>query len=117
MQTSSRQVTIYLDGVQVAQGTLAAQTTTGNSLPVGIGHNGGQNYWRGKLDDVRIWNVVRTAAQISSSYQAELGSAPAGLVGNWKLDEGAGPTAADSAGTAQNATLAGGATWSTDVHP
>ncbi|MGH2491036.1 MAG: DUF1735 and LamG domain-containing protein, partial [Candidatus Limnocylindria bacterium] len=71
----------------------------------------------GKLDDIRIWNVTRTAAQIAASYQTELSSAPAGLVANWKFDEGAGTTAADSAGASQNATLFGGAAWSSDIHP
>jgi hypothetical protein len=85
---------------------------------VSLGRNGTTgHYWRGKLDDVRIWNVVRTASQVSAAFEAELTSAPAGLVGGWKLNEGSGPLAADSAGTAQNATLKGNAGWSLDIHP
>jgi hypothetical protein len=73
-------------------------------------------YFQGKIDDVRLWNVVRSGAAISANFQTELSASPAGLVGNWRFSAGSGPTAADSAGTAQNASLLGGAGWSTDTH-
>jgi hypothetical protein len=115
---SSRQLTIYLDGVQVAQGTLAALSTSPNGLPLEIGRNGSTGqFWQGKLDDLRIWNLARTAANISTSYQSELGTAPAGLVGNWKFNEGAGTLTADATPTPDNATLFGGAAFSPDIHP
>ncbi|MGH2492145.1 MAG: PQQ-dependent sugar dehydrogenase, partial [Candidatus Limnocylindria bacterium] len=70
---STRQVTIYLDGAPAVQGTIAARTTSGSPAPIEIGRNGsGSSTWRGKLDDIRIWNVTRTAAQIAASYQTEL---------------------------------------------
>jgi hypothetical protein len=79
---STRQLTLYIDGVQAAQGVLAARTATGNGLPVEIGRNGsGAATWQGKLDDVRIWNVARTGAQISANYSGELASPPTSLVG------------------------------------
>ena len=115
MQGSTRQLTLYLDGTQVAQGILPAQSTTGNSLPLSLGHNGTHHYWWGKLDDVRIWNVVRTAAEIQHGFHTELSNVPAGLVANWKFDEGTGTTAADDAGVAQVAVLHGSADWSTDA--
>ena len=116
LQASSRTLTLYLDGVQVAQGTLAALTTIGNSLPLDIGRDGSSgNNWVGKIDDVRIWNLVRTASQIGASYQNELGAAPAGLAANYRFDESSGSTAADSTPSPDNATLFSGATFSTDV--
>nr|MBA2447140.1 LamG domain-containing protein [Chloroflexota bacterium] len=118
MQASSRQLTLYLDGRQVLHGTLAAHATTGTTRPLFIGRNGnvGQ-YWQGKLDDVRVWNRVRSDVEILRDYRTELTGAQVGLVGNWKLNEGSGTTAADSGGTPQNATLKGSAGWSTDLHP
>ncbi|HYK96998.1 MAG TPA: LamG-like jellyroll fold domain-containing protein [Candidatus Acidoferrales bacterium] len=116
MVSSTRTLTLFLDGVQVAQGVLGGQSAIGNALPVEIGRNGnGSGAFRGKVDDVRIWNVVRTPAQISANYAAELATAPAGLVGNWKFDEGVGTSAADATASPQNATLLGGAAWSGDV--
>ena len=59
---------------------------------------------------------MRTGAQISANYRSELNGAQSGLVANWKFNEGTGTTAADSATTPENATLNGGAAFSTDVH-
>jgi hypothetical protein len=118
MRDSTRQITMYVDGVQRAQGTISADSSAGNARPVRIGRNGDDagHYWEGKLDDVRIWNVIRTASEISAGQNGLTGS-PSGLVGRWQFDEGSGSTAADGAAPAQNATLQGGFTWSTDVHP
>jgi glucose/arabinose dehydrogenase/endonuclease YncB( thermonuclease family) len=108
-------VTIYLDGNQVAQGVVPA-TTVGNGFPLSIGRNGTTgHYWRGKLDDLRVWNVLRTPGQISASLGNEYVGAPTGLVGNWRFNEGSGTTVNDYAGQA-TATLGGGATFSPDVH-
>jgi hypothetical protein len=115
LNASTRVLTLYLGGAQVAQTTVGA-ASAGNSDPFDIGRSGPSgNYWRGKIDDVRVWNVVRSGADISASYRAELGNPPPGLVGNWRFDEGSGPTAADATAPAENATLLGGAAWSTDV--
>jgi len=118
-QNSNRRMTLYLDGVQVAQSTLSGAMATGNTMPVSIGRNGGPtaSFWRGKLDDVRIWNLVRTPAEIQANYQSEIIGLPAGLVGYWPSNEGSGTIAADTAGAPQNASLLGGADWSLDVPP
>jgi len=101
---------IYLDGVQVAQGQIAL--SRGNALPVEIGRNGAGagKYFQGKIDDVRIWSVARSGAEIAAHYRQQLASAPAGLVANWKLDEPTGTLAADSA-AAHDARVTGGAAF------
>jgi hypothetical protein len=120
---STRRLSLYLDGVLVEQETLDWPLATTNSRPVVIGRNGPPTspysgaYWEGKLDDVRIWNVARTSAQIAASYRTELSGPQTGLVANWRFNEGTGTNAADSAGVGQPATLSGGVSWSTDVHP
>jgi len=63
------------------------------------------DYWLGELDDLRVWNVVRTATDIQSNYRTELAAAPVGLVGSWRFDDGSGTVAVDIAGVPQNATL------------
>lgn len=110
---------LWLDGQHIAYATILAHTSTGNSLPLEIGRNGATTakYWMGKLDDVRIYNVARTGADISADYQNQLtGTPPTTLVANWKFDETSGTTSEDFAGP-HTATLNGGATFSTDVHP
>lgn len=51
----------------------------------------------GDLDEVRLWSVARTDAEITSTMNMELNSAP-GLVGAWHLNEGEGQIFKDSAG-------------------
>ena len=120
MKGSTRQATIYLDGIQVMQGTLS-RTSIGNTDPVSIGRNGaptGEGMWQGKLDDVRIWNTVRTGAQISANYRNQLTGTQTGLVANWKFNERLGTLLAfSSAGTHTGILSTTGASFSTDVHP
>ena len=112
LDNSSHQLSIYIDGVLRTQGPVASSTT--NPLPLIMGGGTDGDYFRGKLDDVRVWNLVRSSVEIQANYQAQLGSTPSGLIGNWRFDEGSGSTATDSAGTPENAVLLGGTTWSTD---
>jgi Subtilase family/Concanavalin A-like lectin/glucanases superfamily len=112
---STRLMIVYIDGVERARNTLAF-ASSGNNLPLIVGRSGPTGeYFHGKLDDVRLWNLVRSPAEVVGSYQAPLAAPPTGLVANWRLDEGSGNQAADSAGVPQNAALLGGATWSTDA--
>jgi hypothetical protein len=115
LTASTRLVTVYVDGVQVGQGTLPAVSAVGNTAPISFGRTSAANgqYYRGKEDEVRIWNVVRTAAEIGATYQSTLSCATPGLVGYWRFNEGSGPAAHDCTGTVEDATLFGGATWST----
>jgi len=96
-----------------------SRETVGNTLPQEIGRNGATTgkYWIGKLDDVRIWNVARKGTDITANYTTQLNGPQPGLVANWHFDEGSGATAADSSGNHHDATLNGGATFSTDIHP
>jgi hypothetical protein len=43
-------------------------------------------YLKGALDEVRIWNVARTQAQIQSSMNQHLTGSEPGLVGYWQFD-------------------------------
>lgn len=114
-QAITRTLTLYVDGAQVAQELIAA-TGIGNTLPLQIGRNGDTSgkYFQGRLDDVRIWNVVRSAADIGANYRQELPGVPTGLVANWKFNDQPGLTAVDSAGN-HTASLKGGAAFSTDA--
>ncbi|HEX6181239.1 MAG TPA: LamG domain-containing protein, partial [Chitinophagaceae bacterium] len=82
---------------------------------IGSSLNGGSiraGFFNGRIDEVRIWNVVRTDAQVSTNFNTELSSGT-GLVGRWDLNEGSGTTAANSgsAGAAANGTVMNGPVW------
>jgi hypothetical protein len=69
-----------------------------------------QGYFAGILDEVRIWNYARPAAQIAENLQRPIPSA-AGLIGRWALDETSGTAAANSAGSGVQGTLVNGPVW------
>jgi hypothetical protein len=66
-----------------------------------------QGNFVGMVDEVRIWNVARSQAQIKSTINSRITSAQAGLVARWALDEGTGTTVNGSAGTAITGAVAG----------
>jgi hypothetical protein len=65
--------------------------------------------WGGKfpglMDEVRIWNVARTQAQIQASMNAELSGPQSGLQAYYKMNEGSGQTLTDSSGNGRHARL------------
>ena len=68
------------------------------------GAAGAAGFFNGRMDEVRIWNVVRTQAEIQGGMGVEIPSS-GGLIGRWGLDDGATLTATDSAGGGINGTL------------
>jgi len=53
--------------------------------------------FNGLFDELRVWNVARTDAELMASYKQTLIGDEAGLVGYWKFDDAVGSTtAADS---------------------
>ncbi len=86
---------LYVDGIQSNSTTDTTSSSTANSAALLIGRRGtGANQFTGSVDDVRIYNYTRTAAQIKADYNrgAEVLGAVAdqnlsnGLVGYWKTD-------------------------------
>jgi hypothetical protein len=80
-----------------------------------IGKTGGtvlSHFFHGGIDEVRIWNSVRTPTEILLLAFSELGGTTAGLAGHWSFTEGSGNTIADNAGN-KTATLSGltGSVW------
>ncbi len=100
---------IYLDGIQVATKTGASSFSRGaRDLALG----GDFNFLDGSLSDVRVWNVARTASEISSNFNTPLSdsvvaSTPS-LVAYWKFDELSGTTAFDQTGRSGDGVLGGG---------
>ena len=67
-------------------------------------------YFAGTLDEPRIWNYSRSAAQIAGSLNQQIASAP-GLVGRWSLDETNGSVVADSSGSGVTGTASNYPIW------
>lgn len=97
-----------LGGSMAYSGSIA---TTDKSLV--LGHDkyaSTSRFFKGIIDEVRIWNTARTQAQIQNNMNAELIGNESGLVGYWKLNEGTGATANDSTSNNNDGTISG-AIW------
>jgi hypothetical protein len=85
---------IYVDGVLDVQGDLAPilNTSATAAIPLCIGIRADLNVTtvlNGSIDDVRIWNVARTATEISANFNSEFCGPQPGLVAYFKLNDGA----------------------------
>jgi hypothetical protein len=67
------------------------------------------HYFAGLIDEVRLWNVVRTPAEIAATMHQRLTGSEPGLVGYYRFDDATGTTALDLSPTHGNVTLAGDA--------
>ncbi len=77
----------------------------------GTGIDGG---FDGVIDDVRMWGIARTAAEIAATRSAPPPLSTPGLVAYFRLDEGAGTTTTDAKG-ALVGTLVGPPAWVTST--
>ncbi len=81
---------LYIDGTLDASGSLGFYAIPINAISIG-------NHFipsilpasiNGSIDELRIWNVVRTAAEINSSKDAEINCNTPGLVGYYQFNKG-----------------------------
>jgi len=49
----------------------------------------------GIVDELRVWNIARTGAELSSTMHSKLRGDEPGLIGYWRFDEGVGLVAGD----------------------
>jgi PKD repeat protein len=82
------QVTLYIDGQQVAQSSIDApgynQNPPSATLAIGANPAATSNWFNGQLDEVRLWKTARSSSQISDAYDRELTGYERGLVGYWR---------------------------------
>jgi hypothetical protein len=102
---------VYVNGSIVAQSTAGANLNlTDASYSIGK-RVSNTDYFRGYIQDVRIWNVVRTQSEITQNLGRIISLTTTGLVANYRLNEGSGTTAIDRK-NGYNGTLTNGATYS-----
>jgi hypothetical protein len=98
--------TLYLDGAPVWQEAAPAGLSVASS-PIAIGKhvNYSSFYFPGYLDDVRIWNVARTAEEIAASAAASVWTLDDTIVLWWRMDETSGQVLTDESATHTDAVL------------
>lgn len=66
-------------------------------VTLGASQTFGTAGWSGVIDEVRLWSVARTPAEVARDMRVVLRGDEPGLVAYYRLDEGAGSTAEDVA--------------------
>jgi hypothetical protein len=106
---------IYVNGILdtehfIQEGLTSESVST---YPVFIAKNqqGDFEYFDGIIDEVRLWNHVRSQEQIQHNMYWELLANEPGLVAYWKLNEGSGDITYDGSFNNNNGTLYDGPEW------
>ena len=81
---------LYVDGVQVATGALSANIgSASNSLYLGEDPQWSGRVFRGRIEEVKIWNTTRSAAEVLFDMNNNACTPyPAGLVAYYKFNQG-----------------------------
>ena len=111
-------VTVYINGENL-----------GTSYSRGPLANGAILYWNiigksshslsGEIDELRIWNDVRTESEINDNMFNELDGDEAGIVAYYKMSNGSGTTVSDNSSNTYNGTMVNMSTddWVTSHAP
>lgn len=92
LSSSGKNVSYYINGIPVGNGNL--ETSHGNGAgiiqdsdaPFRVGRGAYGNYFQGMIDDIRIWNDIRTKEEIFANFSKELGGNEQGLVAYWPFE-------------------------------
>jgi hypothetical protein len=118
--STNRVLRIYVDGtLRATSATLAAgppDTTADFSIGASDAGAPWTQFALGKIDEVRVWNIRRSDAQIADYYNKKASGSESGLILNWHIDEGSGTNLDDVSSSAQDGTIIG-ATWDTGDFP
>ncbi len=83
---------IFVDGALV--GSINESLYDINSLnrtsAIGAQFDGSEFHFEGIVDEVRVWNLARTAGEIQADMHRSLVGNETGLIGYWRCDEGEG---------------------------
>jgi len=101
---------VFLNGIEIGSGLGCSSFVDADHLMIGSGY-GGNEYFSGSIDDVRIWNRALTQEEILLNMNQTLYQEDGdGLIGYWVFDEGSGNTTLDYSGNGNNGTIVG-AEW------
>ena len=104
---------VFTNGSLFGTTTNAAGLFNLQGIPLTLGKpiSPGENYFKGAIDEVRIWNTARSGLQILQNLNRRLQGNEAGLVAYYPFSEGAGDTTLDASSRGLGATLSGSPAW------
>ncbi|MBL7817314.1 MAG: HYR domain-containing protein [Saprospiraceae bacterium] len=84
-------LTIYYDGVAVlTEAGLQNINNVARELYVGRWAGGGDEYWQGNVDEVRVWNYAVNATDITNRRSCQLAGTETGLILYFPFNQGVG---------------------------
>ena len=109
---------VYVNGVLDGALSNARNPMPGTTpLRIGARANDLATPFSGQIDEVRVWGVARTAAQILTNKDRCLAGNEPGLAAYWRFDAGQGTTAADATANQNDGALINGPVWSATGAP
>ncbi len=108
---------IYRNGVEVASQNVSSTivNAASSNLTIGNWSHGTDRGFIGTIDEVRVWNIVRTQAQIDADKYRTISPNTSGLRAYYKLDEGTGTTTANATGLGNSGTFLNSPLWATPI--
>ncbi|MBN1420592.1 MAG: hypothetical protein JXP34_17595 [Planctomycetes bacterium] len=94
---------IFVDG-NLLQETQVRGRLACDHVPTYIGHGDGE-WFRGRIDEVRLWKIARTEEEIRQAMGTGVPSFHPDLVGSWTFNEGDGQIVRDSTPNGLDGTL------------
>ncbi len=112
---SATSIKVYLNGILTEDFTFSAPAAwTPDNCNIGVRKRQGfDSYMKGKIDEVKIWNVARTQEEIISYMNQTIlnPSVETNLVAYYNFDENAGTSTNDETANNNDGTLENGTTW------
>lgn len=99
---------VFVNGQYIGSTAYGFGTLIG--LPLNLGSDGVSQFFRGQIDEIRIWNVARSPTELRYNLSRALAGTEPGLVAYWRMDEGLGATATDATTNRLDGAVFG-ATW------
>ncbi|MCH7573896.1 MAG: tandem-95 repeat protein [Candidatus Marinimicrobia bacterium] len=100
---------LYQDGELVASDSVnATMLDITSTMNLGATNATPGNFFKGGFDELRIWNVASTGAQVQANMTTPVAADASGLVAYWRMDESSGATAYDATTAGNHGTLVNG---------
>jgi len=99
------EIRLYVDGVEMASHSFTGNPSHGADLDLHIGSSAGfgGRFFDGVLDEIRVWDVARTANEIADNTTTDFTGSEPGLVAYYPMNEGMGTQTGDVSATGNTA--------------
>ena len=89
-------------------GAIGDAVTSQDELRIGNRQSNNSEFFKGEIDEVRVWNTTRTQAEIQTNLSQKLTGTEQGLVGYWNFEESTGDKVNDLTANNNQGTLTNG---------